>query len=391
MERISLSLNTALQLSLLVSSWHMIAMDTSSAPMPILNIEEKIDRSLRIKVTNACQFSCKFCHNEGTELPPSGPTRTSTLFDPLFPSCPPIENITVPDIEEIAASLKETSFFEQFDTYKRLGYNEVHLTGGEPTLYSKLPQLITYLTKNGFLVKLTSNGQFTERTLVKLADAGLSGINFSVQSLDPEEFLETQLREYPTKESAISAGQAIIKKVCDNIIKTNSLGLQAKINTVILDSKKDTHRIDAIFDFANKHSIPLSLLPVISADQTPDDRTKLIESAFHYAHDKGASYLKTEQALNNSNGIHRFMLPNGTPFGIKYIRTYQPEILCAACKHFGQTSCTENFYGARIEYRARKPFVRLCVQRNDEKALMPLESFLDTPLVSLTPKDLVKP
>lgn len=32
-------------------------------------MEKVIDHSVRIKVTNDCQWTCTFCHNEGTELP----------------------------------------------------------------------------------------------------------------------------------------------------------------------------------------------------------------------------------------------------------------------------------------------------------------------------------
>ena len=40
-----------------------------------------------------------------------------------------------------------------------LGIKEVHLTGGEPTLHPKLPQIIAITVSAGLDVKMTSNGE----------------------------------------------------------------------------------------------------------------------------------------------------------------------------------------------------------------------------------------
>lgn len=358
------------------------ALSAFERPAPV--IEEVIDRSVRIKVTNDCQFSCRFCHNEGTESPTSGArARASVFLDSAFRSLPPVENITIPDIEDTAVCTG-CDFWGQLEMYKRLGYNEIHLTGGEPTCYSRLPQLVKLLVENGFTVKMTSNGQIAERMLMSLVQAGLAGINFSILTLDPEEFLATQLREYPSKEVAVSVATGIIEKACRNVQRARELGLPVKINTVIA-GPHDTCRLDSLLAFAEKYGVTVNVLPVISADQTPEDKKILEECAFSYALSKGARYVKTVCPRNSSNGSHRFVLPSGVPLVVKFIRHYQPEQLCASCKHFGKASCTENFYGLRVEYRGGKPFARLCVQRSDSDALMPLDRFVGSPLSVLAP------
>lgn len=354
---------------------------TFERPVPV--VEEVIDRSVRIKVTNDCQFSCKFCHNEGTESPKGSiRARASKLFDAALASLPPVENITMPDIEDVAAA--ECDFGHHLEMYKRLGYNEIHLTGGEPTCYSRLPHLVKLLVVNGFTVKMTSNGQIAERMLVSLVQAGLAGINFSILTLDPEEFLMTQLREYPSKEIALSVAATMLAKACHNVQRARELGLSVKINTVIA-GPHDTCRLDSLLAFAEKYGVTVNVLPVISVDQTPEDKKILEECAFSYALSKGARYVKTVCPRNSSNGSHRFILPSGVPLVVKFIRHYQPEQLCVSCKHFGKTSCTENFYGLRVEYRGGKPFARLCVQRSDSDALMPLDGFVGSPLSVLAP------
>ena len=75
-----------------------------------------------------CNFRCPFCHNASLVLRPN----------------------TQPVI-------KEEEFFEYLD--KRKGLIEgVCITGGEPTLYSELPEFIKKIKERGFLVKLDTNG-----------------------------------------------------------------------------------------------------------------------------------------------------------------------------------------------------------------------------------------
>lgn len=285
---------------------------------PALIIEEVIDRSVRIKVTNDCQFSCRFCHNEGTELPHSrARARASTLLDSVSSLLPPVENIPMPDIEDVAACA-DCDFAGQLKMYQRLGYDEIHLTGGEPTCYARLSQLVNLLVKSGFTVKMTSNGQCSERVLMQLAQAGLSAINFSILTLDPEEFLATQLHEYPSKDIAMSVAVGMIKKACDNVRCARDLGLRVKINTVIVNPN-DTHHLDQLVSFAEKNLVTINILPVISPDQTSDDKQLLEDRAFAYAFEKGARYIKTVCPRNSSNGSHRLVLPSGVPLVIKFI------------------------------------------------------------------------
>lgn len=78
--------------------------------------------------TGACNFRCPFCHNATLVLCPE--------------SQPAISE------EDILSVLKERS-----------GYLEgVAITGGEPTLYSDLPEFIEKISSLGYPVKLDTNG-----------------------------------------------------------------------------------------------------------------------------------------------------------------------------------------------------------------------------------------
>lgn len=70
------------------------------------------------------------------------------------------------------------------DQYRSRGYEGVILTGGEPTLYDRLPELISYVDSLGMGCRLITNGQRTgERAVLDtLFKAGLRHVNVSVHS-----------------------------------------------------------------------------------------------------------------------------------------------------------------------------------------------------------------
>lgn len=70
------------------------------------------------------------------------------------------------------------------DRYAALGYDGVILTGGEPTLFEPLPELIAYAARRGVHCRLITNGQRTADPayLDRLLGAGLVHLHVSVHS-----------------------------------------------------------------------------------------------------------------------------------------------------------------------------------------------------------------
>ncbi len=102
-----------------------------------------------IQVLRRCNQNCRFCSNpvNGLELPLS---KAKKLVD----------------------------------GYRRRRYDGVILTGGEPTLYAPLPELIAYAAKKGLPCRLITNGQRTADPayLDLLLNAGLRHIHVTVNS-----------------------------------------------------------------------------------------------------------------------------------------------------------------------------------------------------------------
>lgn len=72
------------------------------------------------------------------------------------------------------------------DELVALGSRKIHLSGGEPTLHPDLETLIAHMSKRGLRVTMTTNATLITRERSRsLAEAGLRGVNISLDSPDP--------------------------------------------------------------------------------------------------------------------------------------------------------------------------------------------------------------
>jgi cyclic pyranopterin phosphate synthase len=104
-----------------------------------------------------------------------------------------------------------------------LGVRKVRLTGGEPTLRADIVDITRGVASVPGIEKvvMTTNGLTLARLARPLRDAGLSRVNVSCDSLDPERFRE------------ITKG-GILQKVLDGLDAALDAGLRVKINCVVL-------------------------------------------------------------------------------------------------------------------------------------------------------------
>lgn len=74
------------------------------------------------------------------------------------------------------------------DSFAKAKAAGVIITGGEPTLFDRLPELVAYALKKGLPPRLITNGQKVCRAdyLKSLVDAGLDHMHISVHSAKPE-------------------------------------------------------------------------------------------------------------------------------------------------------------------------------------------------------------
>jgi len=116
---------------------------------------------LRISLTEKCNLRCTYCMPEqGVELTPKSKLMTA---------------------EEI---LEITKVFIGH------GVRKVRLTGGEPLIRKDFKEIVLGLKNLGLELAMTTNGVLLDRYLDVLKRVGLSSINISLDTLDPEKFLE---------------------------------------------------------------------------------------------------------------------------------------------------------------------------------------------------------
>ena len=125
-------------------------------------------RSLRVSVTDKCNFRCKYCMPaEGLEWLPRD------------------EILSFEEIQRLVAVLAS------------MGVDEVRLTGGEPLVRRDLPVLVQLLaTTDGVRdLSLTTNGVMLDRFAGPLVEAGLTRLNVSLDSLSHVRFAEITRRD----------------------------------------------------------------------------------------------------------------------------------------------------------------------------------------------------
>jgi len=159
-------------------------------------------RDLRISVTDRCNFRCVYC------MP-------KEVYGRDYAFLPRRELLTFEEIERVARVFAE------------LGVQKLRITGGEPLVRRDLELLIAKLAAIGPLdVTLTTNGALLAAKARALADAGLTRITVSLDSLDDETFRRMNDVDFPVSrvlEGIEAAGDAGLAPVKVNVVVKRGL------------------------------------------------------------------------------------------------------------------------------------------------------------------------
>jgi GTP 3',8-cyclase len=155
-------------------------------------------RDLRISVTDRCNFRCVYC------MP-------KEVFGREHRFLPRRELLTFEEIERVAR------------VFVDLGVRKLRITGGEPLLRRDLERLVAALAAidDELDVTLTTNGALLTQKAQALADAGLSRITVSLDSLDDEVFRAMNDVDFP------------VARVLAGIDAAAEVGLAVKVNVVV--------------------------------------------------------------------------------------------------------------------------------------------------------------
>ena len=170
-------------------------------------------KDLRISVTDRCNYRCQYCM----------PLDDYDWIDKT-------ELLRFEEIERLAS------------LFLRLGVEKIRITGGEPLVRKDLEQLIGKLSRLPELgdLSLTTNGSFLAQKAEGLKQAGLSRINVSLDTLDPEKFKQI------TKRGTLAA-------VLEGIEAAERAGLAPiKVNAVVVRGINDDEILELVKFSRNK-------------------------------------------------------------------------------------------------------------------------------------------
>ena len=174
-------------------------------------------RDLRLSVIDACNFRCGYCM--------------------------PADRI--PDDHGLDAAGRLS--FDEIETLVRgfaaIGVHKLRLTGGEPLLRKRLPELVARLAAIDGIedLALTTNGSLLAAHAQALRDAGLRRITVSLDTLDAETF------------RALSGGRGELRDVLAGIEAAHAAGFAPiKLNCVVQRGVNDAG-IETLAEFAREH------------------------------------------------------------------------------------------------------------------------------------------
>ena len=187
---------------------------------------------------------------------------------------------------------------------RELGIKKIRLTGGEPLLREDICEIVKGISETGIKeIYLTTNGTLLKDKAEKLKQAGLSGVNVSLDTLNENIF------------SQITRGGKI-STVLEGIEEAQRNGLKVKINSVIIKGINE-ESIYPLGELTRKRDLDVRFIELMPVGQgkkftgvSNEDIYKLLEKKFQFDEEyfeiKGVSkYYK----LKNSIGKIGFISP----------------------------------------------------------------------------------
>jgi cyclic pyranopterin phosphate synthase len=163
-------------------------------------------KSMRISVTDKCNFRCTYC------MPAEG-----------LPWLKKAEILSYEEIERIARVAVS------------IGIEQIRLTGGEPLVRRDLPELVRQLrTIEGLRsISVTTNGILLKQQARALAEAGLTRINVSLDSLVREKFAKLTRRDQLDR--VLEGLEELEKYPTIHPVKINAVAIRGYSEDEVLD------------------------------------------------------------------------------------------------------------------------------------------------------------
>ncbi|HBH35997.1 MAG TPA: GTP 3',8-cyclase MoaA [Gammaproteobacteria bacterium] len=269
---------------------------------------------VRLSVTDKCNMRCFYCIPKGF-----------TDFEE------PDNWLTFDEVERLMGIFAD------------LGVKRLRLTGGEPLVRRNLPELATRLSAIPGIedLSLSTNASLLSEHAPALKDAGVSRINVSLDSLQPERFKE------------ITGGT--LQTVLDGLQAAKRAGLSpVKINVVAMKGLNDDE-FESIVDYCLENDFTLRFIETMPVGSTGKDATD-------YYYDLQQLKKRLQKRFNLIPG----MMPGGGP--ARYFQIEGTELRIGFITPISQHFC-ETCNRVRVSVDGT---LYLCLGQNDKIELRPL-------------------
>ena len=173
---------------------------------------------LRISVTDRCNLRCCYCMPEG------------------------VQDVGMKNI------LTFEEIWEIVRTGVSLGITHIRITGGEPLVRKSCVNLIRGIREIPGVetITMTTNGVLLGNYAKQLKEAGVDGVNISLDTLDPEEFFKI-------------TGKRELQEVLAGIRAAKTAGLPVKLNAV---NRKELDPIPLV-RYAQEENLPIRFIEMM--------------------------------------------------------------------------------------------------------------------------------
>lgn len=248
---------------------------------------------LRISITDRCNLSCMYCHNEGADCCSCGPRG--------YEMSP----------ELICGIVREAAKF---------GVRKVKFSGGEPLFRKDFEDILACLPPLKE-VSATTNGILLEKRAKTLKASGLDRVNVSLDTLDPKKY-----------EEITGAPPGTLEKVIRGINSAVEAELTpVKLNMVLLKGINE-NEIDAMMDFIRPYEgkVILQLIELMNID--PELSKYTIDSK---ALEKNLEERASEVRVRHLHHRKKYVIDG---VEVEFVRPMDNSEFCAHCSRLRVTA-----------------------------------------------------
>lgn len=285
----------------------------------------------RVKVHTPCQWTCSFCHMEGNH-----------------------NSVSIRDKKALEDTI--LAFRDKF------GFNDVHFTGGEPSIHPRIVDYVSLSKQHGFTVKMTTNAQASIERFLDLVAAGLSEVNVSMHTLSGRSLAEVM---HPPRN--ILWGERAIAKQMD-VISALKSSLSVKINTVAGD---DIASVLQIAELARRLGVSWRVMDELDHPEVSFATIMIV------AKELQAIPTMAHLIRGSSSCAITMTCSDGFSFKVKMIRPFKLKGMCDGCQIEASGKCKEYAYGPRLEGGLSEIKVRSCLYRNEEGYVQSIGTYFD--------------